>query len=170
MYNKLTYKPSRFGMHGTKLRPKRGDQTGRFQVWCEFEQCSVARLARSSLLPSQRPGGFERTRNSPKISLNDFLLQLSYLVSKIVHDRRNNPVSSFLPEVHSSHLLPTSGHGPAAADVNRNILRTIHVFFAPSLQRPPQCFQYDTASFFGVFQPQSFVINNIQPLFCKTGG
>jgi hypothetical protein len=31
-------------------------------------------------------------------------------------------------------------------------------------------FSTDTASFFGVFHRQSFILNNIQSLFCKTGG
>jgi diguanylate cyclase len=39
-----------------------------------------------------------------------------------------------------------------------------------SLQRAPQCFQQNTASFSRVFQSQSFLINTFQPLFCKTGG
>jgi hypothetical protein len=111
------------------------------------------------------------TTSTPAAGAHDYLQSGVETVNPANGDRRHNPVTSFHPEFRSSNVLPTSGHyGPAAASTNCSILRTIRTFFAPSLQRPPQCFQHNTGSFFGIFHRQSFVLNNIQPLFCKTGG
>jgi hypothetical protein len=153
-----------FGNVGTK----HGDRTG---LYANLNNVPWLALQYPHRFHLSVPAGFERMRNSLQIWFNPFviLLAVSYLISKIVHDRRNNPITAFLPEFRPSRALPTSGHhGPAAPSFDCNILRTIRIFFAPLLQRPPQCFQHNTASFFGVFQPQSFVLNNIQPLFCKT--
>jgi hypothetical protein len=72
-------------------------------------------------------------------------LYLSYLTSKITHDRRNALASIRLPSP------PT-------------------VLSAISLQRRSQSFQSHPASFFTLSRRRSFVLNTFQPLFTKTVG